>query len=117
MKKAIAGFIVGLVVAFAAVGVVATVSAATGGTDHHRHAGAVPIQRRADQAVMPRACFSLHCINRSLRVLSRAVFRCERIIDVGQFGDYQSTTPGVPTSALDLTTPGTGGYPVVVARC
>jgi hypothetical protein len=117
MKKAFSGFIVGLVVAFAAVGVVATVDAATGGTGHHQHAGVVPIQRRVDQAVMPRACFSLQCINRSLRVLNREVFRCERLVDVAQFSDYQSTTPGVPNSALDLATPGTGTYSVVYDRC
>jgi hypothetical protein len=117
MKKAFSGFIVGLVVAFAAVGVVATVNAATGGTNHHGHAGTVSIQRRGDQAVMPRACFSLHCINRSIHALNQAVFSCERVINVTQFKDYQSTTPNVPTSALDLSTSGTGAYKVVVDRC
>jgi hypothetical protein len=116
MKKAFSGFTAGLVLAFAVVGVVSTVSAATGETAH-RDAGTVSTQPRSYQPSMPRACFSLRCINRSLHALNRAVFRCERLLNVGQFFDYQSTTPGVPTSALDFSTPGAGVYKVVYDRC
>ena len=114
MKKAIAVLTVG----FAVVGIVATVNAATGGAVHQPSPAPAPVLQKADSTLSTHLnCHSLRCINRNLSTLVREVTRCEKVIPVARFNDYASTTPNVPTFALDLSTPSSAQFKVVIDTC